>query len=521
MMPARQNTSLVSLQYLLKGLASVGSDLFVENMELDARKIQENDVFIAVAGSQAHGLEYAEQAIQAGAVAIIYDPASGGNFLAERIKKQQRIELIELADLTAHISTIAARLYQHPSRELSVVGITGTNGKTSVSHYIAQALDAKNSKRQPMSAVIGTLGWGPIGQLQETINTTPDAISVQRQLSTLLTEGVETVAMEVSSHGLDQGRVSAVDFKGAVFTNLSHDHLDYHQTIEAYGEAKLSLFKSPSLEFVVLNKDDEFSARIVQSLSERVRVYSFSRSEKLFEAENCWLISNEQLTSTGLMFDLSFNGQAARVQSALFGAFNIDNLVATMAVLTALGDSFDEAVSKVASINGVSGRMQQVAKNELSPTVVVDYAHTPEALRLALLSLRQHCEGLLTVIFGCGGNRDEAKRPLMGAIAADLADSVVLTSDNPRFESAVDIAEQIKQGMPNGTECKVILDRAEAIQQTIAAAERSDIVLLAGKGHENYQQIQANKIKFSDVAQAQEVLKARLMSNAGGDGCKR
>ena len=520
MMPARQNVSLISLQFLLKDLAKMNADLYVADLHVDARDIQKNDVFVAVAGSQVHGLKYAEQAIQAGAIAIIYDPASGGDFLAERVKKHQGVVLIELASLTAHISTMAARLYNYPSRELSVIGITGTNGKTSVSHFIAQALDSKKSTSLPVSAVIGTLGWGAVGHLNETINTTPDAISVQRQLSSLLAEGVETVAMEVSSHGLGQGRVNAIDFKGAVFTNLSHDHLDYHKTLDAYGEAKLALFKCASLEFVVLNKDDEFSERIAQALPQGVTVYSFSRSTKQDRVENCWVISNEQLISTGLMFEVSFNNQTACIHSALFGAFNIDNLVATLAVLVALGDSFDDAVGKVASIKGVSGRMQQVAKDQLSPTVVVDYAHTPEALKLALLSLREHCDGVLRVVFGCGGNRDETKRPLMGAIAADLADSVVITSDNPRFESAADIAEQIKKGMRSGAESSVILDREQAIRQTIETAGRSDIILVAGKGHENYQQIQANKIAFSDVTQVQEALKARLMSDAGEGQCK-
>lgn len=516
MMPAKRNSSLVSLQFLLDGLLEIDSGLLVADLKVDARNIQKDDVFIAVAGSHAHGLTYADQAIKAGAIAIIYDHESGGEFLAKKLKKQHDICLLELPNLSQKISAIAARLYQYPSNELSVIGITGTNGKTSVSHFIAQALNDDDRA----CGVIGTLGWGQVGELKTTINTTPDAASVQQQLAILLDEGAATIAMEVSSHGLDQGRVNAVDFKGAVFTNLSHDHLDYHQTIEAYGEAKLALFKCPSLEFVVLNRDDEFSNSILKTVSPSVKIYSFSRSKKYIGVENCLLISNERLISTGLSFDLSFNGQTARIHSVLFGAFNIDNIVASIAVLIAMGDEFEVAVNKAGAIKGVEGRMQRINVEGAVPTVLVDYAHTPDALRLALLSLREHCDGMLRLVFGCGGDRDEAKRPLMGAIATELADSVVITNDNPRFESASHIAEQIKAGTQAASDLNVILDRGQAINDTIALAAKSDIILVAGKGHENYQQIQDEKIAFSDIEHVKNALKARLMEQEGGNGCK-
>lgn len=518
MMPAKQNSSLTPLQFLLEGMLEVDSGLLVAGLSVDARNIQKNDVFLAVAGTQQHGLMYAEQAVQAGAVAIIYDPESGGDFLAEKVKKKHNVCLLRLPKLNEHISMIAARLYKCPSNELSVIGITGTNGKTSVSHFIGKALGGDEGA----CGVIGTLGWGRVEELKKTINTTPDAVSVQQQLAALLDEGVTKVAMEVSSHGLDQGRVNAVEFKGAVFTNLSHDHLDYHQTIEAYGEAKLALFKCPSLQFVVLNQDDDFSNSIKKTLRPNVKVYTFSRSEKCVAIENCLRISNEQLISTGLSFDLSLSGCTRRINSGLFGAFNIDNIVATIASLIAMGDGFEAAVAKAEKATGVDGRMQRVIAESSThvPTVVVDYAHTPDALKLALLSLREHCEGTLRLVFGCGGNRDESKRPLMGAIAAELADSVVITTDNPRFESASTIAEQIKVGVEGRADLNVILDRGEAIKQTIAMAPEDDIILVAGKGHEDYQQIKDEKITFSDVAHVKEALKSRVLADEGDGGCK-
>jgi len=519
MMPAKQNRSLVSLESLLGDMVQMSSDILVANLRLDTRNIEANDVFLAVAGSQTHGMMYADQAIKMGAIAIIYDPAAGGEFLAEKVKKEHNVCLFELPNLQINISTIAARFYQHPTRELSVIGITGTNGKTSVSHFIAQALNS-NKNAAEACGVIGTLGWGSVENLKKTINTTPDAVSVQRQLATLLEDGTNAVAMEVSSHGLDQGRVNAVEFKGAVFTNLSHDHLDYHQTLEAYGEAKLALFKSPSLEFVVLNSDDAFYENILQTLSSTIKVYTFSRLLKHADVKHCLFISNTQLSAMGLLFDLSFNGQKARIQSALFGDFNIDNICATIGVLLAMGHSFDVAISKVKAVRGVLGRMQLVSVKDSEPTVIVDYAHTPEALKLALLSLREHCEGSLRLVFGCGGNRDGAKRPLMGSIAAELADSIVITNDNPRLEPAEGIAEQIAVGAHSAADLTVILDRQQAIRQSIATADAKDIILVAGKGHEDYQQIGHEKIAFNDIAQVEAALKLRSLSDSGEDGCK-
>ncbi len=510
MMPAPQSPSWVSLRYLLDGMVTVNRDIVVAAPTVDARAIEENGLFLALSGAQSHGLVYADQAIRGGVAAIVYEAGDGIDCLVQKVKSQHDICLIELSNLSAHVSEIAARYYQRPSENMPVIGVTGTNGKTSVSHFVAQALSVDGMT----CGVIGTLGWGNPNNLIPTVNTTPDAASVQQQLAQLLSEGSRVVAMEVSSHGLDQGRVSAVEFQGAVFTNLSHDHLDYHQTMEAYGDAKLTLFKTPSLEFAVLNKDDAFSQDILNALSADVSVLMFSRFKQQDEVA-CLLISNERLTVNGLSFDVSFNGCSTHVQSALLGKFNVDNLVASMAVLMAMGCAFNEAAVKIQSVTNVAGRMQVLSAGKQAPTVVVDYAHTPDALKLALLSLREHCDGALKIVFGCGGNRDEAKRSLMGSVAVELADEIIITNDNPRFESAEKIVEQIKAGMPDESGVSVVLDRALAIQTSIMQARAGDMILVAGKGHEAYQQVGDEKIAFSDVTHVKKALACR----AGEGGC--
>ncbi|ORU94342.1 MAG: UDP-N-acetylmuramoyl-L-alanyl-D-glutamate--2,6-diaminopimelate ligase [Cycloclasticus sp. symbiont of Bathymodiolus heckerae] len=509
MMPMQQNAHLVSLRFLLEGMVNVEQDICVGKPSVDARNIENNGLFLAVAGSQSHGLEYVEQAIDAGAIAIVYELASGVELLVERIKKRHSVILIGLTHLSASISEIAAKFYRRPSSKMTVVGVTGTNGKTSVSHFVAQLMQDEGTA----CGVVGTLGWGRIDALREAINTTPDGVSVQQQLAYLFDEGIGSVAMEVSSHGLDQGRVTAVEYKGAVFTNLSHDHLDYHQTMTAYGEAKLALFKCPSLEFAVLNNDDEFSKEIEKVLAPTVKVLTFSRS---LDNKDCLLISNEELSASGVSFDVSLNGNSVHIQSGLFGRFNVDNLVASIAVLIAMGRPLSDATINIQKVKSVAGRMQIVSVSYSAPIVVVDYAHTPDALKLALLSLREHCSGKLKLIFGCGGNRDEAKRPLMGAIAVELADAVTITNDNPRLESAEEIVRQIKIGMSDMSRVDVVLGRQQAIEKVILGSMRDDIILVAGKGHEDYQQIGDKKIAFSDVAEVNKVLNKL----AGEDGCK-
>lgn len=513
-MSAKHSSRRMSLQSLLDGLSSIDKDILVGEPSVHAQAIESEGVFLAVAGSCSHGLAYADEAVRREVSAIVYDPANEGEFLAEKVKKQFSVRLIKLPKLSEHLSEIAARFYQHPSQSMSVIGVTGTNGKTSVSHFLAQAMNVADNT----CGLIGTLGWGQLNELQHTINTTPDAVAVQNQLASMSSEGIKNVVMEVSSHGLVQGRVQAVEFKGAVFTNLTHDHLDYHQTMAAYGEAKLTLFKCPSLTFVVLNNDDVFSEKIKSVIAPACRVFTFSRSFSQSDAshENSAVITNEKLSSSGLSFELTLGQQTVSVHSALMGSFTIDNLVATALVLIAQGDSLNQAVEKIQRVESVAGRMQVVPSTPEAPTVVIDYAHTPDALLLTLKSLRAHCQGSLRLVFGCGGDRDITKRPLMGAIAAQWADKVLISNDNPRTEPADQIAQQIKAGAPDAAHLYIELDRQRAIAKAIIEASNEDVVLIAGKGHEDYQQIGDEKAYFSDFKQAEENLKRRAVLASGG-----
>ncbi|ORU89920.1 MAG: hypothetical protein A6F71_02860 [Cycloclasticus sp. symbiont of Poecilosclerida sp. M] len=511
MMPAHQQTPQVLLRELLEGLANIKQDIRVSMLCLDARKVEKNGLFFAIAGTQTHGMSYVNQAVDNGASAIVYDPEKEGQLLAERFKKTSNVSLIKVEKLAEKINEIAGRFYRHPSQQLAVIGVTGTNGKTSVSHFIAQA-----TGREKTCGVVGTLGWGLPGSLQETLNTTPDAVSVQSQLSELLLVGADAVTLEVSSHGLNQQRVAAIDFKGAVFTNLSRDHLDFHGSMEAYKKTKLALFACESLEFVVLNIDDSFSKEIIEVLAPSVKIIGYGRTaEKEANADLYISIEVEKHTAEGLSFVLSQSDCQVQIESGLLGVFNVVNLAATAATMLALGYSLDSAAAGIKRIKTVAGRMEVYSSGKESPTVVVDYAHTPEALELALKSLREHSVGAVFVVFGCGGNRDEGKRALMGAAAEKFADKVFVTNDNPRQEEPAKIAQQILSGIANKDKACVVLDREQAIEQAVLTAKAGDIVLLAGKGHENYQQFAGIKVPFNDAEHARKALQKKDAMRGG------
>ncbi|PCH83805.1 MAG: UDP-N-acetylmuramoyl-L-alanyl-D-glutamate--2,6-diaminopimelate ligase [Piscirickettsiaceae bacterium] len=506
----RYEAEMTSLRELLAGVVNVDVDVCISMMTLDARSVESDGLFCAVNGSRAHGLQYADQAIRHGVSAIIYDPAGGGLLLAEKYNKRSDVVMVAIVNLASQLSELAARFYQRPANKLSVIGITGTNGKTSVSHYIAEAMQERQR-----CAMIGTLGWGFLGELIKTDNTTPDAISVQAQLASAGHAGAKVVAMEVSSHGLQQARVATVAFNGAVFTNLTHDHLDYHGSMEAYGAAKLALFENQSLTYAVINLDDEFSAKILSVLSPSVRVYGYSRVPHLnADVDVLMCVENELNDIDGLSFQLNLLGRLASVKASLFGDFNVDNVVATMAVLLAEGWSLTDAADAVQSISNVPGRMECVVIDDALPMVIVDFAHTPDALASVLKTVRQHCGGSLSVVFGCGGNRDRSKRALMGNVAADYADSIIITTDNPRDESAEEIAQHILGGVKDQSSTSIVLDRAEAISQAINDASIGDIVVVAGKGHEDYQLIGGKTLRFSDVEVVRAALERRLQQEA-------
>lgn len=478
----------MKLAELLKGLVEVEIDVEINGLALDSRKARAGDAFIALRGANQHGIGHARQAIAHGAKAVIYDPAG--------LDDEPILDAVNVAvpELSRHLGAIAARFYEEPSRQLAVIGITGTNGKTTCSQLIAQAL--------PDCGVIGTLGWGEPGRLSPTANTTPDALAVQNMLRQFVQKHQRAVAMEVSSHGLQQGRVNAVEFKGAVFTNLSRDHLDYHGSMEEYLQAKLGLFVNPALQFAVINLDDPSSSAVLQRLAGSVRRWTFSAKGRSVAGAESVIAENIRHSAEGIHFDAVWRDKKASAFTPIVGAFNLENVLAVLAVLLAMDMPFDTAVARLAKLTAIVGRMERFG-GQGRPTVFVDYAHTPDALEKVLKAAKGG--GRLWVVFGCGGNRDKGKRPEMGRIAETWADRVIVTDDNPRGEPPAEIIKDILAGCqtPNVT---VINDRATAISTVIRQAAKQDCVMIAGKGHESYQEIDGIKMPFSD----QDVVKQTL-----------
>jgi len=490
--------SATLLSTLLQDVATVPaqSDCLVTHITQDSRAVGEGSLFVALSGGQVHGLDYAKQAMQQGASAILAEldddkplPALG-------------IPVIGLPDLRKKLGKIADRFYQSPSQKLNVVGITGTDGKTSVSHFMAQAINN--------SAVIGTIGIGAVDNLEQATHTTPDVINVHKTLAEMVQQGIKTVAMEVSSHALDQGRVEGVAFDVAVLTNLSRDHLDYHKTLPAYAAAKAKLFSWQGLDALVINLDDEFGQQIAADFSsKRVKsgggvLIGYGIGHKNDYPEGSLIAQNVQLTQQGLSADISYAGQTGKLEAAVLGRFNLSNLLASLGSMLALGFPLDDALTQLNQVHTVSGRMEKVPG--ASFLTVVDYAHTPNALETVLSALREHTRNKLICVFGCGGDRDTGKRPLMAAVAEQQADVVIVTDDNPRTESPQKIMQDIVAGFTNPAAVIIEHDRAKAIKIALQQAQQGDAVLIAGKGHENVQILASGCQSFSDREQASKVL---------------
>ncbi len=486
----------MKLSNLLTGIVHVKHDVEITHISLDSREISNGGAFFAIAGAMQHGLLYARQVQQQGAVAIIYDPTKQG---AEMASNCSGILLIAIENLAEKLGGIAANFYAQPAQHLNIIGITGTNGKTSCSQFLAQAMDA--------CAVIGTLGWGKYSDLHNTRNTTPDAFALQNILAQFVTQGVSHVAMEVSSHGLEQGRVNAVKFSGVIFSNLSRDHLDYHGSMEAYFQAKLRLVQWPDLRFIVVNLDDAYAERVMASVADEVRVLTYSLQGKIYSKDSSIQVFNIDYSLTGIVCDVYWQDEQARLEVGLLGDFNLQNILAVLAVLLEQDRSLNACLSALKSIEPVTGRMECFSGGEGKPLVVVDYAHTPDALRQVLSTLRLHCKAKLSVVFGCGGERDKGKRKEMGTIAESLADQVIVTDDNPRFEDAKAIITDVITGLKM-LNVRVINDRKLAIEQSILNSTELDVVLVAGKGHEDYQELKGVKYPFSDREIVQELLAA-------------
>ncbi|CAD6871954.1 UDP-N-acetylmuramoyl-L-alanyl-D-glutamate--2,6-diaminopimelate ligase [Methylomonas fluvii] len=482
----------MKLAQLLNGLTVNPADLEIRGLCLDSRNIQAGDAFVALNGAAQHGIAHAEQAVAKGAIAVIYDPGGADIKIVGTLKAP----CLAITGLSQKLGEIAAKFYGNPSQLLAVIGVTGTNGKTTCSQLIAQAL--------PACGVIGTLGWGDVGSLQPTSNTTPDALAVQQMLSEFVKQSKRNAAMEVSSHGLHQGRVNGVSFKGAVFTNLSRDHLDYHGSMAKYLQAKLTLFKTPGLQFAVVNLDDANSAEVLQSLPDAVQCWTYSATGMRGTAKEA--VSAEQVkhSAAGIEFDVIWQEQRRRAKTSLVGGFNLDNVLAVLCVLLATGSEFDAAITQLAKLTAIPGRMEKFGGNG-KPTIFVDYAHSPDALEKVLKAVKG--ANRLRVVFGCGGDRDKGKRPQMGKIAETWADQVIVTDDNPRSEAPAAIIKDILSGCQS-QKITVINDRTTAINTVIRQADPDDCVVIAGKGHENYQEIGGVKQPFSDSAVVKQALAA-------------
>ncbi|SFR89974.1 UDP-N-acetylmuramoylalanyl-D-glutamate--2,6-diaminopimelate ligase [Dyella sp. OK004] len=482
------------LDQLLKGIADAPSagDIVVSGLSLDSRHVRDGDAFFALRGTRGHGIEFAASAVQRGARVVL---AEAPHATAPALD----VPVLWIEDLHAQVGEIASRFFDRPSEAMRVIGVTGTNGKTSTVQLLAQALEHLGHR----AATIGTLGAGLHGQLEEGERTTPDAISVQGLFALFREQGASHVAMEVSSHALEQGRVAAVAFEVAAFTNLTRDHLDYHGSMEAYGDAKAKLFAWPGLKVAAINIDDAFGRELAARLPADVNTLRISATGDRDADITAAAIAT---SAEGLSFVLRTPWGSYPLQSRLLGRFNVENLLTVVACLGALGESFERIVAAVEALQPVSGRMNRLGGLHGLPLVVVDYAHTPDALEQSLSALRAHCAGRLICVFGCGGERDAGKRPLMGGIAERLADIAIITDDNPRGEDGDAIVAQIVAGLMHPQNALIQRDRAEAIRQALTLAKTGDVVLIAGKGHETYQEGAAGKRPFDDLAVARAAL---------------
>jgi len=485
---------MMPLSALLPDIPAIPADLNINGLVQDSRDIKPGNAFIAIAGFGTHGLHFANDALKQGAATVLYEPP-----LPDDVPKPPE-NAIAVPGLRARLGAMADQFHGSPSKSMPVIGVTGTSGKTSVVQFLAQALEHLNVR----TGSIGTLGAGLNGKLQPTGFTTPLVLNTHAYLAQLRDAGAKAVAMEVSSHALDQGRVDGVQFKIAVFNNLSRDHLDYHGDMVRYGDTKAQLLLRDGVRAAVVNIDDTFGA----TFPERIAAHTISVSA--LGNKDAEIAAQEvNLDGRGLRFTLRIANHTASVESSLIGRFNLDNLLLVAGVLHAMQYNITAISSALSQLKPVPGRMNRYGGHNGLPLVVVDYSHKPDALEQALLSLRAHTSGKLLCVFGCGGERDTGKRPLMAAIAERHADKVYVTDDNPRGEDGDAIVREILAGFSDRSQIHIERDRARAIGEAIGAADADDIVLVAGKGHETYQEIAGVKYPFDDALIVQAALKAR------------
>ena len=474
-------------------LPSPYAEVSISKLVLDSRDIKSGDTFVAVIGHEVDGRNYIDKAIELGANVVIAQ--ADENLTHGLIKIKSGVAILYVERLNSILSSLAGRLYSHPNSKL--IGITGTNGKTTISQLIAQWINLLGK----CGAVMGTTGNGFLSALEVAKNTTGSAIDIQRIIAELEHKGADYTALEVSSHGLVQGRVSDLSFEAAVFTNLSRDHLDYHGTMEEYAQAKKSLFTAHKCKHVVINYDDAIAKNWVEEIPNAILV---SIKQKPESPHAVWA---NKVTYTDQGIEIEFSGQwgLGTLNAGLIGEFNASNLLVAFATLLSLGFEKSELLRVSHQLMPVIGRME-LFQADKKAKVIVDYAHTPDALEKALLALRVHCEGHLWAIFGCGGDRDKGKRPIMASIGERLANRVIITADKPRSETPAAIIDDMLLGTTNPKAIYVYHDRFKALEFALNQSKANDIILLAGKGHEDYQVFESQTVHSSDRENAQTLL---------------
>ncbi len=509
MMSAKDMIAEKMLSGLLKGFDS-NADIPVialQNLTSDSQALQQGDVFLAIKGVARHGIDYALNANQAKAAIVLYD--SNDLYAIERLtllSKQMTIPLLGVKGLNEQYGEIISRFYAEPSKHMTMIGVTGTDGKTSVTHLLTQALTRLDQR----VASIGTLGVGLANQLTQTSLTTPNADAIQQSLATFNEQGCDTVVMEVSSHALDQYRVVGCEFDVALLTNLGSDHLDYHQNLTQYANAKERLFHWDSLAKRVLNKDDSFGQALALKFDRStVLAYSAKAVDKKNTAQADVELKSIRSIHGGKVLTIKIPHDEIIIESQLIGGFNVDNILAVVSVLIALNYDAVDITKACSQLQPIPGRMEQINVTGLKQ-VIVDFAHTAQALKASLMAAKEQCQGQLWCVFGCGGDRDKSKRPKMGVIAELYADKVIITDDNPRNEDAKGIIKDILKGCQSAHLHQVIQDRKMAISYAIEQAKEGDTILIAGKGHESFQLVRRHEIPFSDQYIAAQCLRGNV-----------
>ena len=502
-MPAERLPESRDLQDLLQGIADA-PPIPVTGIRDDSRRVRPGDLFIACRGASHHGLDFAAQVIAAGAAAIAWDRSTG-----DARQASGNVPFVAVDDLAARRGDIANRWYGQPSADVDVVGVTGTNGKTTVAWLASRALNRLGCT----AGYVGTLGAG-VGDIEATSGlTTPPCLELHATLAGFRDADARAAAIEVSSHGLSQRRVAGIAFDAAVLTNLSRDHIDYHGDMQAYAESKATLFTEYDCRHRIVGLDSDFGRELADRLGQDVIVTS-GRGDRDARGRRFVFARSAEATPSGSRVTVDSSWGSGELRVSLPGEFNVANALQVVAILLARGVNFGDAADVLANLEAPPGRLQLVnRRDEPGPQVYVDYAHTPGALEAVLQALRPHARGRIWCVFGCGGDRDRGKRPQMGRVVSRLADRAVITSDNPRSEDPGSIIAEIQAGIT--TDAFVIEDRAAAIARTIAKAREQDTVLIAGKGHEDYQIIGDARLDFSDYQHARASLDARRATGSG------